>query len=276
VAELKPGTFNVYHLDPEHDPEAEWRNLTKMKQPLKAGTPLKNRITATNMPKAKKRDTTGREARINAAIRALKEGRQESMGAAAEPFDILKSTLYYRYMGERTSRHLAQVDNQLISDLEEKAIVAWCKEQDNRGFPPRLDMVKSMALFLYEKRTGDKRKSLGKNWITRFLNRHPDMATKFNTKLDRQRAHASCPWLLRDYFSKLVRIIHQHNLKVFQIFNMDEKGFLIGIAARGKVLCHRRQRNPRVTHEGTREMVTVVEMIYDFCCRLCPPAHDSN
>jgi len=124
MAELKPGTFNVYHLDPENDPEAEWRNLAKMKQPLKAGTPLKNRITATNMPKVKKRDTTGHEARINAAIRALKEGQQESMGAAAEAFDILKSTLYYRYTGERTSCHLAQVDNQLISDQEEKAIVA--------------------------------------------------------------------------------------------------------------------------------------------------------
>jgi len=196
------------------------------------------------MPQVKKRDTTGREARINAAIRALKEGRQESIGAAAEAFDIPKSTLYYRYTGERTSRHLAQVDNQLISDLEEKAIVAWCKEQDNCGFPPRLDMVKSMALFLYKKRTGDKGKSLGKNWITRFLDRHPDMATKFSTKLDRQRAHASCPRLLRDYFSKLSRIIHQHNLKGFQIFNMDEKGFLMGIAARAKVICHRRRRNP--------------------------------
>lgn len=38
---------NVNHVDPEHHPEAEWRNLAKMKQPLKAVTPLKNQTTAT-------------------------------------------------------------------------------------------------------------------------------------------------------------------------------------------------------------------------------------
>jgi len=213
------------------------------------------------MPRVKKRNDTGREIRISAAIKSLNEGKQESIRAAAEAFDVPKSTLYYRYTGERTSHQLAQVDNQLITVMEEKAIVAWCKEQDDRGFPPRLDMVKDMALYLYEKRTGNKRIRVGKNWITRFLDRHPDLATKFSTKLDRQRAHASCPRLLKDYFSKLSSIIRQHNLKPFQIFNMDEKGFLMGIASRAKVLCRRGRKNPRVTHEGTREMVTVVETI---------------
>ena len=153
-----------------------------------------------------------------------------------EAFDIPKSTLYYRYTGERTSHQLAQVDNQLITMMEEKAIVAWCKEQDDRGFPPRLDMVKDMALYLYEKRTGNKIIRVGKNWITRFLDRHPDLATKFSKKLDHQRAHASCPRLLKDYFSKLSYIIHQYNLKPFQIFSMDEKKFLIRIASRVKIL----------------------------------------
>ena len=213
------------------------------------------------MPRVKKRNDTGREVRISAAIKSLKEGKQESIRAAAEAFDIPRSTLYYRYMGERTSHQLAQVNNQLITEVEEKAIVAWCKEQDDRGFPPRLDMVKDMALYVYEKRTGNKIIKVGKNWIMRFLDRHPDLATKFSTKLDRQRAHASCPRLLKDYFSKLASIIRQHNLKPFQIFNMDEKGFLMGIASRAKVLCHRGRKNPRVTHEGTREMVTVVETI---------------
>lgn len=114
-------------MDPEHHPEAEWRNLAKNKTTSEGSYPAQkpnNSHHNTTMPKVKKRDTTGREARITAAIKALKEGRQESIGAAAEAFDIPKSTLYYRYKGERTSRHLAQVDRQLISDLEEKAIVA--------------------------------------------------------------------------------------------------------------------------------------------------------
>jgi len=42
---------------------------------------------------------------------------------------------------------------------------------------------------------------------------------------------------------------------------MDEKGFLIGIAARAKVLWGRGRRNPRVTHNGKRELVTVIETV---------------
>ena len=55
--------------------------------------------------------------------------------------------------------------------------MAWCNEQNNRGFPPQLDTVKNMALFLYEKSTGDTQKSLGKNRILRFLDRYPNMST---------------------------------------------------------------------------------------------------
>jgi len=44
-------------------------------------------------------------------------------------------------------------------------------------------MVKDKARYLYEKRTG-KRISVGKNWITRFLDYYPDLVTRFRTKLD--------------------------------------------------------------------------------------------
>lgn len=40
---------------------------------------------------------------------------------------------------------------------------------------------------------------------------------------------------------------------------MDEKGFMMGIAARCKVICKRGRKNPRLTHSGNREWVTVIE-----------------
>ena len=42
---------------------------------------------------------------------------------------------------------------------------------------------------------------------------------------------------------------------------MDEKGFLMGQASQAKVLCRRGRRNPRVTHDRGRELVTVVGTI---------------
>ena len=64
---------------------------------------------------------------------------------------------------------------------------------------------------------------------------------------------------MKDYFAKLTRLIRTHGLKAHQIFNMDEKGFLMGVASRGKVLCRRGRWKPHVTHDGGRELVTVVE-----------------
>lgn len=156
---------------------------------------------------------------------------------------------------------MAHEAQQRLTIPEERAIVKFCLDQDDRGFPPRLDMVKDMALNLERKRTSAEPSPIGKHWVSRFLKRQPSLALKMSTQLERQREHAKDPKLLQDYFSKLGVLIRKHGLKAFQIFNMDEKGFLMGMAARSMVMCRRGRRNPRVTHDGHRELVTVIETI---------------
>lgn len=213
------------------------------------------------MGKVKPREDDKREELIQKAIKALQGGLEGGVPAAVEIYGIPRTTLYYRLSGARQSRVKAHEDQQRLTEPEEKAIVKFCFEMDDRGFPPRLDHVKDMALNLEQNRIGKEPGPMGKNWISRFLNRHPALASKYSTLLERQRAYSNDPRLIKDFFIKLGRLIRQHGLKAFQIFNMDEKGFLMGQAARAKVLCRRGRRNPRVTHDGKRELVTVVESI---------------
>jgi len=201
------------------------------------------------------------EERLQGAIRAIKSGEEPNVPAASEAFDVKRRTLYRRLAGTTVDRATAHEEQQRLTLPEEKAIVKWCFTQDDLGFPPRLDMVKDMAIKLESKRTGKTPLALGKNWISRFLKRHPDLALKLSTRLERQRAYANDPEVLRDYFAKLGRIIREHRLQDFQIYNMDEKGFVMGLASRAKVLCRRGRRNPRVTHDGKRELVTVIETV---------------
>lgn len=42
---------------------------------------------------------------------------------------------------------------------------------------------------------------------------------------------------------------------------MDEKGFMMGVAAKVKVICRIGRKNPRLTHSGNRTWVTVIESI---------------
>ena len=157
------------------------------------------------------------------------------------------------------SRVEAHEKQQRLTPAEENAIVKWFFSQDDIGFPPRLDMVKDMALHLEKKRLGVLPPSLGKNWVSRFRKRHSRLALKLSTQLERQRAYANDLEILSDYFAKLGGLIRQYRLGPAQIFNMDEKGFMMGLAAKAKVLCRRGRPNPRVTHDGKQELVTVIE-----------------
>jgi hypothetical protein len=214
------------------------------------------------MGKVNPRKTAEYEARLQRALKAVNNPANPiRVSEAAEEFQVDKRTLYRRIAGTHSSRSKSHVAQQRLTPAEERAMVKWCHDQDDRGFPPRLDMVKDMAIHLERKRTGITPPPIGKNWVSRFLNRNPDLAAKLSTSLERQRAYTKDPHLLQDFYSKLGRLIRYHRLKPFQIFNMDEKGFLMGLASKAKVLCRRGRRNLRVTHDGKRELVTVIETV---------------
>ena len=54
---------------------------------------------------------------------------------------------------------------------------------------------------------------------------------------DRQRALASNPTLIKDYFQKLDKGLTKYASKPENMYNMDGKGFLIGYNNRAKILC---------------------------------------
>jgi len=152
---------------------------------------------------------------------------------------------------------------QKLTPAMEKSLRDWCTQLDDWGFPARLDLLQGMADALTHIRPEEDPTivGLGKRWIYNFLNRNPDLAAKYGTQLDRQHAYASNLRSLRDYYRKLLRLIQKHGLLPQDIFNMDERGFIIGRSAGAKVICRAGRRPPRVTHDGTREMLTAIE-----CC----------
>jgi len=101
-------------------------------------------------------------------------------------YDIPYSTLQGRLQG-RVSRPAGHLKMLVLTEYEENAIVRWCERLDEWGHPARLGVVKSMAEAIVAWRIKDQK--LGKNWINRFLIRHPSLATKLSSRLD-------CQWAL--------------------------------------------------------------------------------
>jgi len=137
------------------------------------------------MGRVKQRKVSEYDERLQRALKALGSVNNPiSVGEAAEEYEVNKRTLYRRIAGTHESRVISHQEQQRLTPAEESAIVKWCQEQDDRGFPPRLDMVRSMAIHLEEKRTGTIAATLGQQWISRFLNRHPTLASKLSCNLE--------------------------------------------------------------------------------------------
>ena len=214
------------------------------------------------------------EERYRKANEGLDSGEFTSLQKAADAYGLKKSSLAHRRNG-RKSRKEAHVHHQLFTPAEESAMVKWILKLDDCGFPPRLDIVwdflNKMAL---PRRAKEKEElvaagrneeaamlplGVGKHFITRFLNRHTILACKFTSRIDRQRAYASNPKIIKDHFRKLGRVIQRHGIKPAGISNFDEKGFVLGYSPKSKVLTRASRRNPRAKQDGSRKFLTAVE-----------------
>lgn len=62
-------------------------------------------------------------------------------------------------------------------------------------FPPRIPLLKEMAIYLYSKRDPEKTRPVGHNWHLSFLERHPELGTKYSRQIEHVRVEAQ-----QDYF----------------------------------------------------------------------------
>ena len=103
---------------------------------------------------------------------------------------------------------------------------------------------------------------LGKTWLQDFPGRHPKVSSKFGSNMDRQRALTGSPGPIIDYFNELKKVLMEYNFLPKNFYNMDEKGFMLGMSNCAKGICRAGRCPPQVTQDGTRELVTVIETVY--------------
>lgn len=155
----------------------------------------------------KGREKEERENLIQLAIKDYYKTLEPSIRASAEKFSIPWSTLRDRLRGAQNRRE-SHRHQQLLTEYEEKSIVQWCECMYDWGFPLRLTLVKEMAAYLVSKRASGRK--LGRHWLTRFLDRNPELSSRFTGRIERQRAFANNPKLLKDYFDKVVQSIGRY------------------------------------------------------------------
>lgn len=213
-------------------------------------------------------DINQKEARLDLAIQAYKQGQFKTPTAAAKAFDVSRNTILRRLRGTPAQQGSVAA-TRLLTPNEEEALVQWILSMDRRGMPPHQAIVKQMAaLFLAERAPTQ---PIGSSWVTRFVNRHDTIKSKYNRKYDYQRAKCEDPELIQAWFQRVQQTIAEYGILKEDTYNFDETGFQMGVITTAKVVTGSdRAGRPRTIQPGNREWVTVIETI-GACGSLIPP-----
>ena len=100
---------------------------------------------------------------------------------------------------------------------------------------------------------------LGKNWLSRFINRHPDLKTSHNRGLDSKRITAVIPSQIEGWFAHVDDVVQRFNIHPQDRWNMDEIGYQLSHSQNELVVFDRRTGPPLSLASGSTGWCSVLE-----------------
>ena len=96
--------------------------------------------------------------------------------------------------------------------------------------------------------------TIGKNWTSKYLDRHPDLKTKYIPPIDKERSLAHNPDIIKGWFDLFIRLKTGFNVQNEDIYNIDKKGFIIGVIAKMRVMVSKYEFGGKyMTQYGNRD-----------------------
>lgn len=200
-----------------------------------------------------------RRERLLGAVAAIQEANGAlSISQAARRFVVPKSTLAARLRGQRDQESYG-CSKQKLTPEEETSLEAWVLQLQAWGWPPRVSQLRDMAHELL--RGKDDNTKLGANWITWYLSRHPGLKSKYSRTLVQERFLAEDPVIFHEWFELYNSVKAEYGILDKDTYNMDEKGFMMGVAESAKVVFSKHERQAFVRHCGNREWASLIEAV---------------
>ncbi|RFN50199.1 fot5 transposase [Fusarium flagelliforme] len=199
-----------------------------------------------------------KEARLHLALQALQDDPKLSIRRAAEIYEVNRNTLSNRKKGKKPRREIMS-NLRKLSKLEEETVLQYALNQDSQGFPCQLSIIEDIANRLLANRNAP---PVGKHWANNFINRQPELKSRYNRRYDYQRALCEDPTTIRNWFKLVENTIAKYGIRSDDIWNFDETGFIMGMISTGKVVTSAERRGrPKSVQPGNREWVTVIEAV---------------
>ncbi|KAF1351715.1 hypothetical protein EJ07DRAFT_38820, partial [Lizonia empirigonia] len=180
--------------------------------------------------------------RIDEAVADLESQRSKgevSYAKVADSHGVERSTLARRYQGLAASREQKAINQQQLTPEQESTLAEYINRLTHRRLPPTRQMVQNSAAQLAQTKISER-------WVSRFLHRQKDhLLVKRQDAMDRTHHRADSGAKYKRYFDQLHSKIAEYEVEPRHIYNMDEKGIMIGTLGRSKRIFSRRQWEKR-------------------------------
>ncbi|EED20634.1 conserved hypothetical protein [Talaromyces stipitatus ATCC 10500] len=194
------------------------------------------------------------ENRISEALEMLRKNPKQKIKPLARQFGVDYQRLRRRVLGGTSQLNRRPAHKRLTED-QERAIILWMHDLDDRGIPPTVRMIKNYVdKVLQNMHPGaDNPPQLGDRWVYRFLKRLPKEYVKM-----KQKTIDPSDILLR---TRALYRPERYKITPSNIWNFDESGFQIGQGGDEEVVTRYPDALRHVPSSSSRELVSTAEGI---------------
>ena len=192
-------------------------------------------------------------------ILSLDVGEKPNYTQIAEKYGVGRDRLARRHQGVQGTREEKCDSQRLLTPTQEQELIQYIDGLCVRGLSPSRTMIRNFASEIAGRETG-------KTWVARFLQRHQiDLISRWTSGIDASRKRADSAFKYSLYFELLYRKMEQYGIEPRHMYNMDEKGFLIGVLLKMKRIFSRRRYEEggirQTIQDGNREWITTIACI---------------
>jgi hypothetical protein len=204
---------------------------------------------------------------LDEAIHAVQTRKFASIRAVARHYNLDHTTLLRRLRGG-VSNHQKAKQQALLSEEQERLLKASILEAEAHGHPMTSPFIHELAEQISTRSGGPT--TVGQNWVSRFVKRHLDIQSKQGRKIDTRRIENTTPEALTDWFTLLKGVQDSYNVKLENIWNMDETGIALGVCKNQYVIGKASTSTTYIKSPESREWVSILETISAAGTKLRP------
>ena len=173
-----------------------------------------------------------------------------------------------RILGDNKSFDDAISEQQLLPGPEEDALIDMIKVTAQINKPITHAQLKSQADYLCQQDRLAKQQAavtLGVNWTTRFIKRHPEIKNSLCRQIDSACTQGVSVEAINTWFEQVGLITYPESTEEdADFYNFDETGFSIGTFGRSNVIIEACDKQAFREQSGRQEWATLIECIcYD-------------